>query len=246
MYKNNVKRLWKQFETYKNTLLGSLSMAFDFAKAREYMVWSQMETSGVRNEKILDAFRHTPRESFVSEDKFSVAYKDEDISLGQGRIMMEPSVHARLLQALNIKPSDVVLNIGSATGYSTAIFSQIASTIVQVENNKDMLTFSEEQFLQLQFANIVSFSNSIEKGCAAHAPYDIIFINGAVSQRPSDLLKQLGVGGRCACVVKKGDMGQGKATLYERVTEDNISEKTLFDASIPYLNGFEPVEEFSL
>ncbi len=221
-------------------------MIFDFARAREYMVWSQMETSGVRNEKILEAFRYTPRESFVSEDKFSVAYKDEDILLGQGRIIMEPSVHARLLQALNIRPSDIVLNIGSATGYSTAIFSQIASTIVQVESDKDMLAFSEAKFLELQLANIVSFCSAVEKGCAAHAPYDIIFVNGAVSRRPNDLLEQLGIGGRCACVVKKGSMGQGKAMLYERVTEDNISEKTLFDAAVPYLNGFEPVEEFSL
>ncbi len=221
-------------------------MTQDFDKAREYMTWSQIETSGVRNEALLSAFRDTPRESFVSEDKYAVAYKDEDIELGQGRIMMEPSVHARLLQNLNIKSSDIVLNIGSATGYSTAIFAQIASTVVQVESHKDMMAFSEEQFQLQQFANIVSFAGDITKGCSSHAPYDIIFINGAVASRPEELLKQLGIGGRCACVARKNPNAQGKAILYERATEDNISEKTLFDASVPYLKGFEPVEEFSL
>lgn len=136
-------------------------MTLDFAKAREYMVWSQIETSGVRDEAILDAFRKTPRETFVSEDKFAVAYKDEDIELGQGRIIMEGSVHGRLLQALDIKPSEVVLNVGSATGYSTAIFAQICSTVVQVEDLKDMLEFSEEQFRIQQFANVVSFDDKV-------------------------------------------------------------------------------------
>lgn len=220
-------------------------MTKNYEQEREYMVWSQLEASGVRNRAILDAFTVVPRENFLFQSHYPAAYKDEDIDLGRGRILMEPAVHGRLIEALEVEASDVVLNVGSATGYSTAIFSRLVSTVVQIEDEQDLLSFSEEQYQALQLANIVSFKTDITKGCPAHAPYDIIFINGAVARPPEKLLEQLTEGGRLACICRESGQTQGKAMLYERVG-DNYSRKILFDASVPYLRGFEPIEEFSL
>ena len=218
----------------------------DSYKYREMMVLGQIETAGVTNQSILNSFREIPREIFAPHLSPAVAYRDEDCSIGLNRILMEPAVQARLIQALNVRPSDVVLDVGGATGYSSALFSRLATTVVMIEDNAELQTQAEQNLLQLDASNVVVFSGLLTKGCPLHAPFDVVFINGACAHIPEALVDQLSPGGRLACVLQERRENMGKATLFSKNEDGVVSRKALFDANIPYMDGFAPEPAFVL
>ncbi|MAQ70770.1 MAG: protein-L-isoaspartate O-methyltransferase [Alphaproteobacteria bacterium] len=218
----------------------------DSYKYREMMVLGQIETAGVTSQSILNSFREVPREIFAPHMSPAVTYRDEDCSIGSNRILMEPAVQARLIQALEVKPSDVVLDVGGATGYSSALFSKIATTVVMIEDDKEMQAQAEKNLLQLDASNVVVFSGLLTKGCPLHAPFDVIFINGACAHIPEALIEQLSSGGRLACVLQERRENMGKATLFSKNDDGIVSMKSLFDANIPYMDGFAPEPGFVL
>ena len=107
----------------------------DFAAARRNMVESQIRTNRVTDTRIVAALGEIPRELFVGEDRAGIAYVDEALSLGPGRYLMEPMAFAMLLQAAEIGGDDVVLDIGCATGYSSAVLARLAGTVVGLEED---------------------------------------------------------------------------------------------------------------
>ncbi len=217
----------------------------NFAQARKNMVNSQIHTNGVIDQRILDAFENTPREAFVPEAMRNSAFNDEDLKIGEGRYIMEPSVHARLIQALDLKPESVVLDIGGGTGYSAAILSSIVSTVVILESEQGMLDHFSEKCDDLGICNIASFIGPLVEGNPDHAPYDSIIINGAVSSVPQTILDQLAPDGRLVCVVKPGGKPSGAGTVFQKAENGTVSSYSLFDASTPYLCGFEPEVTFT-
>lgn len=219
-------------------------------QARDYMVSCQLQPAGVSDAKILESFASVPRENFtleknLSEEDLSAVYRDQDCAIGNGRYLMEPSVHARLLQAALPKQDDVVLDIGPATGYSCAILAPIVSTIVALESDKVLLDAAEQNLQALGVCNVASKVGEHSEGCKDHAPYSLIVINGAVGEVPSVLLDQLGLGGRLVCVIKDSESMVGRAVLYMRGEDNSYSQRVLFDASVPYLSGFEAASSFA-
>lgn len=208
------------------------------------MVDSQIYTMGVTDEAILEAYRSTPRERFVLPGQEGIAYCDEDLPLGQGRYLMEPLVHARLVSAARPRKDDVVLDIGAATGYSAAIFSTLVSTVIATESAPGLLSRAEETWSSLGLCNIAGFSDTCGRGRVEHAPYNLIFLGGAVSFVPDEILQQIAVGGRLIAVIAEHDARVGKATLIERTTAEHFSSRCLFDAATPYLPGLEPRRQF--
>lgn len=217
----------------------------NFEQARKNMVDSQIHTNGVIDQRILDAFEHTPREDFVPEQLRNSAFNDEDLRIAEGRYIMEPSVHARLIQALDLKPESVVLDIGGGTGYSAAILSSIVSTVVILESDQEMLEHFSDKCDNLGICNIASFIGPLSAGNADHAPYDSIIINGAVSSVPQEILDQLAPNGRLVCVVKPGGKPIGAGTVFQKAENGTVSSYPLFDAATPYLQGFEPEVTFT-
>lgn len=217
----------------------------NFEQARKNMVDSQIHTNGVIDQRILDAFERIPREEFVPEFMRKSAFNDEDLKIAEGRYIMEPSVHARLIQALDLKPESVVLDIGGGTGYSAAILSSIVSTVVILESEQSMLDHFSEKCDHLGICNIASFIGPLAEGNADHAPYDSIIINGAVSAVPQAILDQLAPNGRLVCVVKPAGKPIGSGTVFQKTENGTVSSYPLFDAATPYLHGFEPEETFS-
>jgi len=216
----------------------------DYAIARENMIESQVRPNGITDARVIDAMSETPREVFVPEAVNSLAYMDEDVPLATGsdgrkRYLMEPMAFARMLQAAAIQPEECVLDIGCATGYSSAVLSKLAQLVVAVEEVSELADAANENLLRLQINNVAVFNTVINEGHRAEAPYDVIILNGRAGQVPENLLSQLADGGRLVAVV--GDADTAQALVYTKAN-DVIASRYAFDATIPILPGFEKSE----
>jgi protein-L-isoaspartate(D-aspartate) O-methyltransferase len=208
----------------------------DFAAARLNMVDSQIRTNKVTDPRIVAAFEALPREAFVGEAKRGIAYIDEDLEVAPGRYLMEPMVLARLLQEASPQPHDMALDLGCATGYSTAVIAQLVQTVVGLECDRALMDAANRTLNALDVDNAVVVEGKLAAGYQKQAPYDVILFQGAVSEVPEAVKRQLADGGRLvAVVVDAGGIGRG--TLIQR-TGDSYSRRTLFDAATPVLPGF--------
>ena len=210
----------------------------DFSKARQNMVDCQLRTNKVVDEALIARFETVPRELFVEESLRSIAYIDEDVSMGNGRYLMEPMVLARILQELAIGPTEIVLDVGCGTGYSSAILSGLADTVVALEENPEIAARANDLLTQLAADNAIVVEAPLSEGFATQGPYDVILVGGAIASVPSALTDQLTDGGRLATIIDDGK-GQGKAILMIK-RHGAVSQRELFDASVPRLPGFEP------
>jgi len=210
----------------------------DFSKARQNMVDCQLRTNKVVDEALIARFETVPRELFVEESVRSIAYVDDDLPIGNGRYLVAPMVLARILQELAISPGEVVLDVGCGTGYSSAILSGLADTVVALEENQALATRANELLTELAADNAIVVEAPLSEGYATQGPYDIILVCGAIASVPSALTDQLIDGGRLAAIIDDGK-GQGKVILMIK-RHGAVSQRTLFDASVPRLPGFEP------
>ncbi len=214
----------------------------DYAKARLNMVDGQVKPNRVTDNGVLDALLEVPRELFVPKALRGIAYVDEDICIGGNRYLMEPMVLARLLNEAQIRRNEVVLDIGCATGYSTAVIARLANTVVGLESDPDMARQAGTLLSQIGVDNAVVVTGPLTDGYAAQGPYGCIVLNGAVAEVPEQICSQLAEGGRLAAVVRPP--GQtGRAVLWTRVG-GALSRRELFDAATPILPGFEPRPAF--
>lgn len=216
----------------------------DFAAARLNMVESQVRVNAVTDERLIAAMAAVPRERFVPMSLQGIAYMDEDIRISDGkapRFLMEPRVFAKLAQLAAITADDLVLDVGCGTGYSTAVLSRLAGTVVGLECDDNLAAQAGATLSDLGVDNAVVVAGPLAEGHAKQAPYDVIFLNGMVSSVPEALQKQLRENGRLVAVT--GDGVSGRARLYIR-SGAGFSGRDAFDANIRFLPGFEPVESF--
>jgi protein-L-isoaspartate(D-aspartate) O-methyltransferase len=214
----------------------------DFAAARANMVDCQLRTNKVRDARLLHAFESVPRELFVPEKQRSIAYVDEDLRIAPGRYLIEPMVLARLLQAADIAPDDLVLEIGGGSGYGTAILAQLGATVVSLESDPDLAAAAAEAQTQLGIDNVLMVAGPLNQGYHKQAPYNVIVINGAVGEVPDTVADQLAEGGRLVTVVRDATE-PGQAMLVERHGA-NVSRRVLFDAATPVLPAFQRATGF--
>jgi len=213
-----------------------------FDIARRNMVDCQLRTNKVVDEALIAAFADIPRERFVPEAVQAVAYVDEDIPIGNGRCLIEPMVLARILQALAIAPGDIALDVGCGTGYSSAILSRLAATVVALECDHGLATLANDLLTSLSSDNAIVVEGELAEGYAKQGPYDVIWIGGAVAEVPAALADQLAEGGRLAAIISDGTR-PGEARLMLK-RNGKVSSRGLFDASVPRLPGFEPKAGF--
>ncbi|MGB8275773.1 MAG: protein-L-isoaspartate O-methyltransferase [Alphaproteobacteria bacterium] len=209
----------------------------DFALARRYMVDSQIRTNRVTDGNLLTVLAQVPRELFVPDRLRGVAYVDEDLTIKPGRCLMEPMVLARLIQTARIGPSDRVLDIGCATGYSTAVLGRLAGTVIAVESDPELAARATELLGQLGVDNATVIVAPMTQGYSKGAPYDAIVINGSVPRIADSIAAQLAEGGRLAAVISDGP-GMGHGTLMTK-TRGVLAARPVFDAGTPPLPGFE-------
>lgn len=214
----------------------------DFAVARRNMVEGQLRPNRVTEPKLVEALASVPREEFVPKAWRPLAYVDEDIAVATGRYLMEPVVLGRLLDAAAIRPEDVTLSIGCASGYSVAVLARLANTVFGLESDRDLARTAGDLLGRLGIDNGVLIEGPLEDGWPKEAPYNVILIDGAVARLPAAILGQLAEGGRLVTVMREGP-GMGRATLFVQ-QHGSVSRRVLFDAAVPLLPGFKPVEGF--
>ncbi len=214
----------------------------DYSDARFNMVEGQIKPNKVTDAALMNAMLNVPRDRFVPNSVRGIAHVDEDVPIGNGRYLMEPMVFGRLVNDAMVRPTDIVLDIGCGYGYSTAVLSRLASTVVAVETDEAMIKKSSELLAELGADNAVVLSGDLTAGFPAQGPYDVILINGAVDSVPQAIIDQLADGGRLVTVLAPSG-GRSAGYLYQRFGE-TVSKVERFDAYTPYLPGFEPKPVF--
>ena len=215
--------------------------------ARINMVESQVRPSDVTDRRIMQAMSDLPRDAFVPGSMRSMAYRDEDIEIqpanddSVARYLMAPRVFAKMVQLAEIEPGDVVLDVGFGCGYSTAVLSQLCESVVGIESDEGLVNSTAKTLTELGIDNAVVLHSDLVEGYANEAPYDVIFMNGAVSEPPHSLMEQLKDQGRLVTVIATG--GVGKAYIYKQ-SSGHCSGRPVFDASVHILPGYEKTKEF--
>lgn len=216
-------------------------MNADFSQYRQKMVDGQLRTTDVNNAAVLSAMGSVPREAFVDERRRELAYIDEDIEIHPGRYLMEPSPFGKLVQLADIQPGDVVLDIGCGTGYSAAVLSRLASSVIALESEAVLAEKATSLLAELGFDNAVVVNGPLEKGYAAEAPYDAIVIEGAAGEIPAALFDQLREGGRLVAIEGYGNAGV--ARVYVKA-DGVVAARRGFNAAVKPLPGFEKPQAF--
>lgn len=219
-------------------------MNIDFAAQRVKMVDGQLRTTDVTSLPLLDAFLDVPREQFVPSERKVLAYLDEDvpISTGQGkRYLMEPSPLAKLLQLAEVAAGDIVLDIGCATGYSSAVLSKLAGSVIALESDSTLVEQANANLARLGCDNVAVVQGDLRNGYADEAPYEVIFIGGAIDVVPEALFSQLKEGGRLVVVEGHGNAGIAKVYLK---SGGSVTARRVFNAAIKPLPGFESTPGF--
>jgi len=213
----------------------------NFAAQRQHMVQNQLLPNKVDDARIAAAMLEVPRERFVPEAVAGVAYLDDDLEIAAGRFLMEPMVLARLLQAANPQAAELALDVGCATGYSSAVLAQLVGTVVGLESDEALAAQATSVLADLAVDNAVVVEGALTEGKADQGPYNLILLGGAVGVVPPALTDQLDEGGRLICVI--ADNGIGRATVMTR-RGDTILVEEIFDAMVPPLPGFEKTAGF--
>ncbi|KIC47454.1 protein-L-isoaspartate O-methyltransferase [Ruegeria sp. ANG-S4] len=215
----------------------------DFAARRLTMVDTQVRPSDVTKFPIIDAMLTVKRENFVPDGQREAAYVEDMVDLGNGRFILEPRTFAKMLDAVNIANDEVVLDIGPALGYSTAIAARMAELVVGVEDNEELATEAQSVLMDEDVDNAIIHTGPLDEGAAEHGPYDVIMIQGGVEQVPQGILDQLKDGGRIACLFMDGELGTVKIGLK---SAGRVTWRHAFNASAPVLAAFSVVDAFSL
>jgi len=213
----------------------------EFSIARQNMVESQIRPNGITDLALVSALGRVERENFVDVSQRSFAYLGEDLPIGtsgNGRFLLEPMVLGRLLQVAEIKPTDLVLDIGPGTGYSSAVIAQLAESVVGVEQDKELCEISGQNLLDMDVTNAVIVCGEHANGAPQEAPFDVIVINGRIPEVPDSLISQLSEGGRLVAVI--GEKNKSKVTVIKKIGQ-KLSKHAIFDAAAPVLTGFAEV-----
>lgn len=214
----------------------------DFEVARANMVESQIRTWEVLDQRVLDLVLEVKRESFVPPAYRDLAFADMEIPLGHGEVMLAPKLEARLVQELGLNPTDRVLEIGTGSGYMTALLARLAAQVVSVEIVPDFSRAAAARLAENGIRNATLEIGDGALGWARSAPYDAILVTGSLPMLPEDIPAQLAPGGRLIAVVGRAPIMT--AQLVTCLAPGKITTVGLFETSIPPLKHAREPERF--
>jgi protein-L-isoaspartate(D-aspartate) O-methyltransferase len=215
----------------------------DLQAARAAMIDSQVRTNDVTDRRLIAAMATVSRDAFVPADKAVVAYAEIPVETGPGRWMMTARDFSKLANAAAIKDTDRVLDVASGSGYSAAVLSKLAASVVALEQDEAAARTLRDNLAKAGASNVDVVSGSLKAGAPSKAPFDVIFVNGAVEDVPKAWLDQLAEEGRLCVATWEGQVR--RARIYTR-SGGKTAWRTPFETAAPNLPGFERAEEFRL
>jgi protein-L-isoaspartate(D-aspartate) O-methyltransferase len=224
----------------------------DFEHQRLTMVESQLRPNEVTDRRILAAMGTLPRERFVPQRLRLLAYMDESIEVfpamesAPARFLLAPMPLARLVQLASVQPEDKVLDVGCATGYSTALLAALAKQVVGLEPEPELAEGARSNLRALGSGNASIVEGALAEGCAKEGPYNAILLNGSVQEIPQALFDQLQEGGRLVAMLSTGanNVRPGKGYLFVKI-DGEASGLPQFDAGARSLPGFSRAPAFA-
>lgn len=210
-------------------------MMQDFAALRTMMVDTQVRPQDVTKFNIIEAMLSVPREAYLPEPLQAVAYVGGDITLDGGRVVLEPRSQSKMLDALDIQPGDLVLDLGCGLGYSAAVLAHLADAVVAVEEVASLAEEAQTLLSGQGVDNVAVIEGPLAAGSAKHGPYDVIVVEGGVEQVPAVLTDQLKEGGRIAAIFMDGPLGECRIG---HKLDGRMNWRMSFNATAPVLPGF--------
>jgi len=192
---------------------------------------------------IIEAMLAVPREEFVPAGQREAAYAGENVALASGRVVLEPRTLAKLLDALDIQPTELVLDVGAGLGYSAGVIARVAEAVVAVEEDEALAAEATKTLAAQGADNAVVLTGALTAGSAKHGPFDVITIEGGVEVLPEALLAQLKDGGRIGAIFMQGAVGVAKVGYKEG---GRMTWRFAFNAAAPVLPGFAAKQGFTL
>ena len=202
-------------------------------QARFNMIEQQIRPWEVLDPRVLELLPTVPREDFVPTDQRALAFMDTHISLAHGQVMMQPKQEARLLQEIAIEPEDRVLEIGTGSGYMTALLASLAQEVDTVDIFPDFLVSAQKKLTDHALTNIDFFEGDAANGWQGSGPYDAIMLTGSVAILSEQFLQNLNSRGRLVAIVGREPIME--ARLIEKDREGRTQQTSLFDTSLPTL-----------
>jgi len=211
--------------------------------ARFNMIEQQIRPWNVLDAGVLELLASMRRDAFVADAHKALAYADLEIPLAGGQCMLVPRLEARLLQDLAVKKTDSVLEIGTGSGFLTALLAHQAARVLSLELLPELVAFAKSNLDKAGITNADVRQADGSQGAAAQGPFDVIVLGGSVAQVPHNLLDQLKVGGRLAAVV--GSEPVMRATIVTRTSATDFRTSEPWDCDAPRLQNFAEPSSFS-
>jgi len=209
---------------------------------RLLMVAEQLRARGIRDERVLDAMAQVPRHEFVRPENRDEAYEDHPLPIGEGQTISQPFVVAAMLEALALRPEDVVLEVGTGSGYETAVLAELVRKVYSVERFASLADRARALLARLGYENVTVCQGDGSQGMPEAGPFDAIAVSAAAPQVPRSLIEQLRDGGRLVIPV-----GSSFAQQLQLVRKIGDSSTTLYMDGVRFVpligrEGFHEVD----
>ena len=217
-------------------------MAMNFDQARQNMVENQVRPWEVLDGRVLEVLGRVRREDFVAPAHRQLAFADMCLPIGHGEVMMKPVMEGRVLQALDLKPEDRVLEIGTGSGFLTACLASLAAHVTSVDIHADFTADAGQRLKTAGIANVQLFTGEAVNGWQPQETFDALVVTGAVYRIPDRFLGWLKPGGRLLAI--RGESPVQQVMLLTHEGNGRYREESLFETDMPYLAHAEPPQRF--
>lgn len=212
-------------------------------QARHNMIEQQIRPWDVLDQRVLEQIQSTPREDFVPSAYRNAAFTDMMLPIGHDQYMLEPKLEARIIQALAVQPHYKVLEVGTGSGYMTALLAGMAREVVSVEIVPELHEEAKKRLARHGIDNVLLELGDASNGWDAQQPYDAIAVTGSLPGIPKGLRENLQNGGRLFAII--GEEPAMEAVLITRINANEWREEILFETVVPPLMSAQKVQHFS-
>lgn len=214
----------------------------NFEQARFNMVEQQIRPWEVLDQDVLDLLMNVKREEFVPAAYKNLAFSEIEIPIGQGQVMLKPVIEGKILQALQLKRSETVLEIGAGSGYFAALLGACSDWVRTIEIEPALVSLASDNLSRYGVENVLVEAGDGAQGWAERGPYDVIVVSGGMPMVPPAMLQQLKPGGRLFAFVGEAPIMKGR--LITQVAEGRFSTEDVFETMVPAIRNAQRNDSF--